>query len=419
MDTIWKSNFGKLFLGGCGTQVGLLAAAAVIGGSVLFCGLCALTNVLSIAVAYEVANSNNQTVAEAAANGQVEALQGEIEVLVAEVEMLRATEAEPPDVPQIIVHSAPTPNPFVIAHQDQVFLRGGPGEEYNSLATLSFGDSLEIVGRNPDSSWWLLSSPRGLAWVSAEAVYAYSLNDDIPVLSIPALLALPGSDPPVDPPPPALVGTPTPVSRINSLPTIAGTPTATVPESRIHVEETVGYKRIWEQLSFPPLSASFSPKGEQIAVIDGIKLYLVAGDGRYGQVLFSDDETMRPVGDAVWSPDGNHIAFSADFKDVRCKPCRSVAVVNIPNKEIFFLETPEDMDSAGPRWTQDGRLLVNVYPIEPADGQTYVYDLSGLGMPASGIYVLSSSHEGQKYLPWHPGRVWQAGVTERPDTYYQ
>jgi hypothetical protein len=419
MDTIWKSNFGKLFLGGCGTQVGLLAAAAVIGGSILFCGMCALTNVVSIAVAYEVANSNNQAVAEVAANGEVEALQGEINVLVAEVEILRASEAEPPDVPQIIVQSAPSADPFVIAHQDQAYLRGGPGEQYNGLATMSFGDSLEIVGRNPDSSWWLVSSSGGLAWVSGAEVNAYNLHDDIPVLTIPALLALPGDNPPTGgPPPPVPIGTPTPAPRIDPLPAIAGTPTATVPEGRISVEETVGYKRLWEQLTFPPLSASFSPKGEQIAVVDGIKLYLVAGDGRYGQVLFEDDGEKRPVGDAVWSPDGNYIAFSVEFKDVNCKSCRSVALINIPESEIFFLETPDDMDSAGPRWTQDGRLLVNVFPGEPADGQTYIYDVSGWGIPASGLYVLSSSHEGQRYLPWHPGRVWQANVSERPDTYY-
>ena len=60
---------------------------------------------------------------------------------------------------------------------------------------------------------------------------------------------------------------------------------------------------------------------------------------------------------------------------------------------------------------QDGRLLVNVHPDEPARGTMYVYDTLGRGEPASGVYLLSSSHDAQKWL------VWQAGVSERPDTY--
>jgi len=182
------------------------------------------------------------------------------------------------------------------------------------------------------------------------------------------------------------------------------------------VEDTVGYKRLFEQLSTTPTSASFSPKGDQIAVMDGIGLYLVAGDGSYGQVLLTEDEIIRPVGGAVWSPNGEFIAFMAERKN--CDPCRSVGLVRVSDGTISYLKTPENQDSEAPRWTHDGRLLVIVHPSEPADGVTYVYATSSQGQPASGIYVLGSSHEGQKWLPWLPGRVWQAGVSERADTYY-
>jgi Tol biopolymer transport system component len=196
------------------------------------------------------------------------------------------------------------------------------------------------------------------------------------------------------------------------------TPTATAAESRIFVEDTVGYKDLWEHLSAPPNSASFSPRGDQIAVAEGIGLYLVAGDGSEGQTLAADDGVMKPVWGAVWSPDGKYIAFVVEYLDPSCKPCRSVSLVRLSDGLTFMLETPDKMDSDAPRWTQDGRLLVNVYPGEPADGAAYIYDISGRGQVATGVYVLSSGLDGQRWLPWRPGRIWRAGVSERPDTYY-
>jgi Tol biopolymer transport system component len=150
--------------------------------------------------------------------------------------------------------------------------------------------------------------------------------------------------------------------------------------------------------------------------MDGVKLYLVAGDGSDLRVLVTEDGALKPIGGAVWSPDGRFIAFAVER--VNCDPCRSVGLVRVSDGTVNYLETPDNQDSEAPRWTHDGRLLVVVHPAEPADGVTYVYSTASYGQPASGIYVLGSSHEGQKWLPWLPGRVWQAGVSERPDTYY-
>jgi hypothetical protein len=277
---------------------------------------------------------------------------------------------------------------------------------------------VEIVGRNGDSSWWLISTPQGLAWVAADIVVAYDVNDDIPVVTIPGLLTLPATGSPSNSSP-ATANTPTPGPPRATPPAPSGTPTASIVESRIFVEDTVGWKRLFESMgTTPPASASFSPKGDRIAVIDGISLYLVAGDGSYGDVWLTEDEALRPFGGAVWSPDGKYIAFMVDFKQQKCRPCRSVALARVSDGTISFLNTRDKMDSEAPRWTHDGRLLVIVHPLEPADGVTYVYDTSGRGQVAEGIFVLNSSHEGQKWLPWLPGRVWQAGVSERPDTYY-
>jgi hypothetical protein len=381
----------------------------------LVCAICALSGGLGFAITQEFTNLPDNTSTEAASsNEEAEALRAQIESLVAQVKILEASE---PDVIFEPAAPAPTPQPFAIAHQSGATLRNGPGADYSKVGTLTLGARVEIVGRNNDSSWWLVSTPNGLAWVRADAVAAYDVNDAVPVVTIPGLLTLPATGSPSDPP--GSANTPMPNPEGVTPPVPSGTPTASVVESRIFVEETVGWKRLFESMgTTPPTSASFSPKGDQIAVMDGVKLYLVAGDGSYGQILVAEDETLRPFGGAVWSPDGKYIAFMVDYKQQKCRPCRSVALARVSDGSISFLNTRDKMDSEAPRWTHDGRLLVIVHPHEPADGVTYVYDTSGRGQVAEGIFVLSGSHEGQKWLPWLPGRVWQAGVSERSDTYY-
>jgi hypothetical protein len=413
MDGNWNTNRGKLFLGGCGTQVGIVVAAGVLFVTALVCAICALSGGLGFAITQEFVNQPGNIDIEAASSSQeAEALRAQIESLVAQVRILEASE------PDVIVEPAapvPTPQPFAIAHQGGATLRNGPGVDYIQVGTLTLGARVEIVGRNNDSSWWLVSTPNGLAWVQAGTVAAYDLNDDIPVVTIPGLLTLPSTGAPSDLPPGSADATPDPSGAAPPVP--SGTPTASVIESRIFVEETVGWKRLFESLGgTTPTSSSFSPKGDQIAVTDGVKLYLVAGDGSDLRVLVTEDNGVKPVGGAVWSPDGRFIAFTAET--LNCDPCRSVGLVRVEDGTVNYLETPENQDSEAPRWTHDGRLLVVVHPAEPADGVTYVYSTASYGEPAEGIYVLGSSHDGQKWLPWLPGRVWQAGVSERPDTYY-
>jgi hypothetical protein len=383
MDGNWNSSRGKLFLGGCGTQVGIVVASGVLIGTVLVCAICALSGGLGFAITQEFTNLPDNTSTEAASsNEEAEALRAQIESLVAQVKILEASE---PDVIFEPAAPAPTPQPFAIAHQSGATLRNGPGADYSKVGTLTLGARVEIVGRNNDSSWWLVSTPNGLAWVRADAVAAYDINDDIPVVTIPGLLTLPATGAPSDLPP-GTATTPTPDPSGAAPPVPSGTPTASVVESRIFVEETVGWKRLFESMgTTPPTSASFSPKGDQIAVMDGVKLYLVAGDGSYGQILVAEDETLRPFGGAVWSPDGKYIAFMVDYKQQKCRPCRSVALARVSDGSISFLNTRDKMDSEAPRWTHDGRLLVIVHPHEPADGVTYVYDTSGRGQVAEGM----------------------------------
>jgi hypothetical protein len=122
----------------------------------------------------------------------------------------------------------------------------------------------------------------------------------------------------------------------------------------------------------------------------------------------------------VWSPNGALIAFVADLKQGCVPPaCRRVGLLirADENRDPFYLNPPEGHSIGLPRWTQDGRLLVNIYNDDPANGTVYIYDTSGRGQVATGEYILGSSHTGQRWHPWLPGKVWRVDQS-RPTGYY-
>lgn len=77
-----------------------------------------------------------------------------------------------------------------------VNLRSGPGTQYATLGQTVAGDTVEIVGRNGDASWWLVCCPApdgGESWIFAELVTPRTptdatpaeLADRVPVAAIP------------------------------------------------------------------------------------------------------------------------------------------------------------------------------------------------------------------------------------------
>jgi hypothetical protein len=85
---------------------------------------------------------------------------------------------------------------------------------------------------------------------------------------------------------------------------------------------------------------------------------------------------------------------------------------------ITYLKPPPGLGLDLPRWTQEGRLLVIAHSGEPIQGIVYVYDPTGQGQAATGSFVLSSSHDGQKWFPWQPGKTWQVDPARLVDSYY-
>jgi hypothetical protein len=430
MHPFWRTNLGKIIIGGCGTQVGMLLAFGSVIIIALFCVICASASALSLGVTQEIVRQPTLTPTATvvpiavSSSGEVELLRVKVSILADRLESLAASTpvAQPPTatpLPTPTPTPTPTPNPMLTAHESGVNLRGGPGIEYNKIGLLPKGDSLEIVGRNEGSSWWLVTTPEGsLAWAADMVVATFYINDSIPVVTIPALLVQ--AEPDVDGEEVAasmvIPSAATTTTRLPELGLSPGTPINAADEHRIYVQDTKGYKQLVRHLLLPTVSESFSPNGDQIAITERIRLYTIASDGSSSRVLLEDAEDINLIGGAVWSPTAEYIAFVAD-QTLVCGPCRVVGLARLADGSISYLDPPWARASLDmPRWTQDGRLLVNVYLDEPANGT--VYEVSGQGQEASGSFDLSSSHDGQKWFPWRLGKTWEAGSSERADSYY-
>jgi hypothetical protein len=119
------------------------------------------------------------------------------------------TETPPPLSTEAPPTETPIPEkPIVTATESNVNLRNGPSTDYEIVGTLSPGESLEIVGRNADSSWWQVSTPGGLAWVAASAVTASNIDDSIPVVEAPLSPVQPTDTPYIEPTSPPAVECP-------------------------------------------------------------------------------------------------------------------------------------------------------------------------------------------------------------------
>jgi len=413
MHPIWKSNSGKLIAGGCGSQVGAILTCGFLAVLLSFCAVCAFTNVM-LGVTQEIARPPTATpvrIQAVSSADQLDLLRVKLDLLNRRMQLIQAN---PPAAPR--PSTIPLPGKaLAMAIQNAANLRSGPGTHYTRLGRLSPGESLEIVGRNDDSTWWLVTAPNGqFAWVADIAVATFNVDASLPVVSIPALLVQPGGTP--NPNLAAITLLPE-TGDPTSLPLPAGTPTAVASQSRRFVQDTRGYKQLTRRLLLPTVSESFSPDGSQIAITEKIKLYLIPADGDTVRVLLADNETINLIGRAVWSPDGQYIAFVA--KNIQSRDSgRFVGLARLADGSITYLDPPyagANIDM--PRWTQDGRLLVNVHPGEPATGTVYVYNTAGQADQAGGNFLLSSSHAGQKWWPWQPGRTWQVNP-ERPSDYY-
>lgn len=96
---------------------------------------------------------------------------------------------EPPPTPEPTLTPTPTPEPviaLVTAVDGNVNIRTGPGTNFEADGLLVVGETLEIVGRNADSSWWQVSTPDGLRWIAADVTTTSNVTEAIPIVELDA-----------------------------------------------------------------------------------------------------------------------------------------------------------------------------------------------------------------------------------------
>lgn len=83
--------------------------------------------------------------------------------------------------------STSTPSVFLASPKDQpVNCRFGPATSYNVIGALELGRQAEMIGRNPDSTWWYVrnpSDPSTSCWLSAEFVQTVGDVQSLPVVT--------------------------------------------------------------------------------------------------------------------------------------------------------------------------------------------------------------------------------------------
>lgn len=94
-----------------------------------------------------------------------------------------------------LTEAAKPSTPIVTAGESNVNIRSGPGTNYSIVGKLLAGQSLEIMGRNADSSWWQVSTSSGLGWVAASVTTAYNIDNGISVVEVPSAPAVQGETP--------------------------------------------------------------------------------------------------------------------------------------------------------------------------------------------------------------------------------
>ncbi|MER2600161.1 MAG: SH3 domain-containing protein [Caldilineales bacterium] len=72
-------------------------------------------------------------------------------------------------------------NEPVVSSSGTVNLRSGPGTAFSRVGTLRAGQTLRIVGKNSNATWWQVEASNGKAWVAASVTRASGPLDQVPV----------------------------------------------------------------------------------------------------------------------------------------------------------------------------------------------------------------------------------------------
>jgi len=98
-----------------------------------------------------------------------------------------------------------------------------------------------------------------------------------------------------------------------------------------------------------PVNHAWSPDGHSLTYQDESgRLWVVGADGSGHKLL-----TGFPVGEAVWSPQANQVAYIAERSDGI-----SLEIIDIDSGEVRSLTSGDAYVESSPRWTPDGAFLI-------------------------------------------------------------
>ncbi|MCA9905993.1 MAG: SH3 domain-containing protein [Anaerolineae bacterium] len=80
--------------------------------------------------------------------------------------------------------------PHVIVNTSYLNIRGGPGSQYASVATVSGGTQLDVLGRAHDDVWLYVRGTFGTGWVNNEFTLFRGIIDNVPYIDANAAVTL-------------------------------------------------------------------------------------------------------------------------------------------------------------------------------------------------------------------------------------
>jgi len=161
---------------------------------------------------------------------QVAAQPTAVVVDAAPAENAQSTESEPTALPEVPTEP-PALDPRLLITEELVNVRSGPDTAYPLIATVGQGEEFEIIGKNPDGSWWQICCVSGQeVWVFSQLAQA----QDAGAVAVAQLIPpVPTPIPPTLIPPTPVPPTPLPYVPPTALPYVPPTALPYVPPTAI------------------------------------------------------------------------------------------------------------------------------------------------------------------------------------------
>jgi hypothetical protein len=96
-----------------------------------------------------------------------------------------------PEITQPVSTQAPLPTSALMLTADvETRCRQGPNPAFNTISFIRVGQQAEVIGKNPENTWWLIHDPQGTfgnCWVWGETTRVLGDASSVPVVQPPPL----------------------------------------------------------------------------------------------------------------------------------------------------------------------------------------------------------------------------------------